>query len=531
MRPAPPRRRGPRLCRAAGAAIGVLACLIPSAWGAFERPAWRQPDRDWAEGPIWYVMATAEYDAYRALRTEEERRTFIRDFWDGRDPIPDTPDNEVEREFWRRVNLADEHFGQGVKPGWKTQRGKLFILLGPPLNTEEDRILEDRWSTTRWTYDLGALPVVLRRILQDTLQVPADREIVDIKVLDDPEGMRAVAGSVVTESSVLRPTGALKIADELAARIPGPGAMKYLGLLMRVPEALESASLRVSVSTLFRLVPVEARVDFRPSTGGATAVAVTIGVPARRPDPKQDRPEEAGDVIVSGYLSTADGTRTYPLTGSFRADPRPEHPPGEEGPRVFQAVTRVPAGRYLIHAAYRDTRTRVMGSVRDYIEVPPYAHRGLTASSLVLSNRLDLLEDPAPRDAEPFRMGRYRVIPRTTPVYPRAADLTVFYEVYGAEPGPDGQVHLDLEYQFFIDQGGTPLTLGPPFRRSDARESGQAWRVPLRGWPAGDYRLEITITDRTTGARVVRATAFRIVASSSGSARLTTSPAGAEAGS
>lgn len=284
--------------------------------------------------------------------------------------------------------------------------------------------------------------------------------------------------------------------------------MKNLGLLMRVPAALENARLRVNVSTLFRMVPVEARVDFRPSPGETTTVAVTISVPvvAAAPVPG-DGTDGSGDVILSGYLSTSDGKRTYPLTGSFLADPRPEG----KSVRTYQAVTRIPPGRYLVHAAYRDTRARLMGSVRDYIQVPPYSARGLTASSLVLSERLDLLQDPPSREAEPFRIGRYRVIPRTSPVYAAAADLTVFYEVYGAEPDLGGHVHLDLEYQFYMDQDGVTLTLGPPIRRVDVRDRGQAWSVPLKGWPTGDYRLEVTVRDRTTGARVVRATPFRIV--------------------
>src|SRR5262245_41453842 len=72
------------------------------------RPDWltrgNEAGRAWARGPVWYLMTVSEYAAYHRLRSEDERRTFIRTFWDRRDPLPETPENELEREFWRRVS-------------------------------------------------------------------------------------------------------------------------------------------------------------------------------------------------------------------------------------------------------------------------------------------------------------------------------------------------------------------------------------------------------------------------------------------
>src|SRR5262245_35664367 len=83
------------------------------------------------EGPVRYLLTKDEDDAYRLLKTDEERAEFIRTFWASRDPDATTPENEYRTLFYARVAEADRVFTDSTKPGWKTDRGKIFILLGP----------------------------------------------------------------------------------------------------------------------------------------------------------------------------------------------------------------------------------------------------------------------------------------------------------------------------------------------------------------------------------------------------------------
>src|SRR5262245_31785853 len=124
--------------------LGLLSSL--PAHSSFRDSVWSASSRGWARGPVWYIMTNAEYSRYRRLRSHPQRSEFVRRFWQERDPLPDTEDNELEREFWRRVEVADSHFSQDVKPGWKTERGKVFIMLGPPDNFDHDGLLSDTWG-------------------------------------------------------------------------------------------------------------------------------------------------------------------------------------------------------------------------------------------------------------------------------------------------------------------------------------------------------------------------------------------------
>jgi GWxTD domain-containing protein len=90
------------------------------------------PGPDWASGPVKYVMAGGESRAFSRLSDDTSRARFVHLFWRARDPTPETPDNEFRREFERRVAFADEQFVEGPTRGSLTDRGMVFVLLGPP---------------------------------------------------------------------------------------------------------------------------------------------------------------------------------------------------------------------------------------------------------------------------------------------------------------------------------------------------------------------------------------------------------------
>lgn len=90
------------------------------------------PGPDWANGPMKYLLSSAESRAYSRLSDPVSRAEFVARFWRARDPRPDTPENEFRREFERRVAFADENLSEGSTRGSMTDRGMVFVLMGPP---------------------------------------------------------------------------------------------------------------------------------------------------------------------------------------------------------------------------------------------------------------------------------------------------------------------------------------------------------------------------------------------------------------
>jgi GWxTD domain-containing protein len=87
----------------------------------------------WLKEDVAYIITNEERNAFRQLGTDEEREHFIEQFWLRRDPTPGTPDNEFKEEHYRRIAYANGRFTtpSGL-PGWKTDRGRIYITFGPP---------------------------------------------------------------------------------------------------------------------------------------------------------------------------------------------------------------------------------------------------------------------------------------------------------------------------------------------------------------------------------------------------------------
>jgi len=93
---------------------------------------WNAPNPGWYEGPARYLLTREEVKAFRSLKTTEERSRFIEDFWARRDQDPGTPINENLIRYEKRFSDANRLFRDAPHPGWLTDRGKLYLLLGGP---------------------------------------------------------------------------------------------------------------------------------------------------------------------------------------------------------------------------------------------------------------------------------------------------------------------------------------------------------------------------------------------------------------
>src|SRR5690349_19097973 len=95
------------------------------------KPELKKAYKDWLEKDVAYIITDEERKAFKKLETDDEREHFIEEFWRRRDPDPDTDENEYREEYYERIAYANEHYASGV-PGWKTDRGRIYIMYGKP---------------------------------------------------------------------------------------------------------------------------------------------------------------------------------------------------------------------------------------------------------------------------------------------------------------------------------------------------------------------------------------------------------------
>jgi GWxTD domain-containing protein len=107
----------------------------------------------WLAEEVVYIIAPRERDVFLALQTDRERDLFIEAFWKQRDPTPGTEANEFKEEHYRRLEYADRIYGRSTSlPGWKTDRGRIYIILGPPKNVESYDEVMNVFPTEIWFY-------------------------------------------------------------------------------------------------------------------------------------------------------------------------------------------------------------------------------------------------------------------------------------------------------------------------------------------------------------------------------------------
>jgi GWxTD domain-containing protein len=109
--------------------------------------------RKWLEEEVCYIITPKEKEVFLQLESDRERDIFIEAFWKARDPEPNTPENEFKDEHYRRISYANQYLGRlSPTPGWKTDRGRVYIILGEPNQIERYDNLPDVYPVEIWFY-------------------------------------------------------------------------------------------------------------------------------------------------------------------------------------------------------------------------------------------------------------------------------------------------------------------------------------------------------------------------------------------
>src|SRR5262249_26086944 len=116
----------------------LTAAVALTAWQAkSQEPAKQDGYQRWLNEDVVYIIMSQERIAFERLQTNEERDMFIKQFWDRRNPTPGAAENPFKEEHYRRIAYANTRFATLTDiPGWKTDRGRIYIVYGPPNEIE-----------------------------------------------------------------------------------------------------------------------------------------------------------------------------------------------------------------------------------------------------------------------------------------------------------------------------------------------------------------------------------------------------------
>ena len=368
--------------------------------------------KKWLDEDVRWIITDEERSAFMQLSNDEERDQFIEAFWARRDPTPDTPENEFKEEHYARIAYANEHFAAGI-PGWKTDRGRIYIMYGKPDEIEShpsggtyDRPMEEGGGTTstypfedwRYRYLEGVGQEVIIEFVDTCMcgdyHMTMDRSEKDA-LLYTPNAGLTLYEQMGMASKTSRFTGGGMERLGLGPMSSSESAKQFDRLeqfakLNKPPEVKfkdleEVVTHKISVN----LMPFDVLTDFVKVTSDTVLVPITIQLKNKDITFVNKDGVERGTVNIFGRLTTISGRVAQTFEDTVQRDVPPELLPKEtENASVYWKAVPLRPGRYILEVVAKDVNGDRVGTWRKGIQVPEYNDDKLEVSSLVLADQM-----------------------------------------------------------------------------------------------------------------------------------------------
>jgi GWxTD domain-containing protein len=509
-------------------ALPVLVLALALAWPALLAAQGKNdlPDRyrKWLDEEVGYIITRHERDVFLKLQTDRERDIFVEAFWKHRDPTPETPRNEYEEEHYRRLNYANSTYGRSSPlPGWKTDRGRIYILLGPPRNIEQ------------YTNVNGVYPAEIWFYLGDTeMGLPTGFNIIFFKrngtgdyVLYSPsaDGPRALIADPLAayeNLSTRRPLTedqaaymALQnlepnLARQTLSLIPNEAAPSGIGSLAserllatvfslpqkKVQDDYADAILKykdfVEVEYTANYVSSEVQVQVIRDAAGESLVHYTV-------EPARITAEEANGRYeirfrLTGRVSDAAGKTVYQFDKDFPFSlTAAELEDVKSKSLSVQDVFPLVPGRYNFDILIKNVLSKEFTGAARAIEVPGPGG-AVRMSPLLLAYRIEK-KGATPGERVPFKVGDDQLLCQTRKTFAAGDPLVLFCQIYGLTDTlrSKGAIRLDFlkEDRPFLSRPAKMVGTGPDATVLEVQA--------LKDFPPGYYQARVILVDDQGG--------------------------------
>src|SRR5213082_750899 len=495
--------------------------------------------RQWLTEDVTYIISPDERNAFLQLDTNEEREQFIEQFWLRRSSNPDLPENDFKEEHYRRIAYANEHYASGI-PGWKTDRGRMYIMWGPPDEIEShptggtyDRPMEEGggststypWETWRWRYLEG----IGENIILEFVDPSGSGEY---HMTMDPSEKDALLHVPGAGLSLMESMGMATKADRFT-RSDGTNLPKSMGgtpasmdefnrleLFAKVQKPPEVKFKDLEAVVTSRIVRDQMhfnwRTDYLKVTNDTVLVPITIQIPnSQLSFPAKDGIHTA-DINIFGRITTLTGRVVQTFEDSVSRDfPDSLYQQSLKLQSIYQKAVPLRPGLYRLDLVLKDVQSGNVGAVNNRLAVPRYQDDKLEASSLILADQIEHV--PAKQiGTGQFVLGSSKVRPRLEADFTTADRLGIYLQVYNLKPD-DATHKSSANFQFTVKKGNEPVA-GMQFKETseDLKQTGEQVTIerflPLATLPPGKYTLEVNATDVHSNQTISRTADFTVKA-------------------
>ncbi|HXN49332.1 MAG TPA: GWxTD domain-containing protein [Bryobacteraceae bacterium] len=500
------------------------------------------PYRKWLTEDVTYIITDEERQAFKRLQTDEERDQFIEQFWLRRDPTPDTIENEFKEEHYRRIAYANEHFASGI-PGWKTDRGRFYIMYGPADEIEshpaggtyERPIDEGGGETSTYPFEQWRYRYIEGIGTNVVLEFVDPSNSGEYHFTIDPsekDALLYVPGAGLTMSEQM----GLSSKDDRFMRTDGthlgtgpsmdlPESLNEFTRLERGsklfrPPAIKFKDLEAAVDTriTYNILPVQVKVDFMRMTDSTVLTSVAIQL-----DNKDLQFQDKGGVSKASVNMYGRITSMGRRPVSVWEEPVTIEVPTQmlgatnKHSSVYGHSVFLAPGTYRLNVVVKDVVAATMNNYEVALRVPHFDDAKLASSTVILA---DLLESLPTRSigAGQFVIGDSKVRPRVTDTFHRDEKMGIYFQLYNFAPDdktqkPNGQI----QYQI-VKNGSNQKLVDWTENLSDAKAypgaSAQQVTVekllPLARYEPGQYTLKMTVTDKNRNEVLTPSATFTV---------------------
>ena len=503
-----------------------------------------KPYKKWLDEDVVWIITDEERAAFKQLSNDEERDNFIEAFWQRRDPTPDTEENEYKEEHYQRIAYANEHFAAGV-PGWKTDRGRIYIVFGKPDEIEShpsggtyERPMEEGGGETstfpfedwRYRYIDGIGQEVIMEFVDTCMcgefHMTLDRSEKDALLMTPNAGLTLYEQMGMTNKAQRFNGGLERLGTGPQSSMQQTkefDRLEQFAKLQAAPKVkftdLEEA---VNSKVILNPMPFDVRADFVKVTSDTVLVPVTIQLKNRDITFVNKDGIQRGTVNIFGRLTTLTGKIVQTFEDTVQVDvPAELLPRTAENASVYWKALPLRPGRYKLNIAVKDVNGDRKGVWSRSVVVPEYSDDKLATSTLIVADQME----PVPTKAigtGSFVIGTMKIRPRVAPadgkpaMFKRDKDqkLNFWMQVYNL--GVDEKTHkpsATFEYNItnlatnksIIQKTETTDTMGNLGDQVTLQKS-----IVAANLQPGTYKIEIKVNDNISKQTIDPSAVFAV---------------------
>jgi GWxTD domain-containing protein len=496
------------------------------------------PWKKWLNEDVVYIITDEERNAFKHLQTDEEREQFVEGFWKRRDPTPDTEENEYKEELYRRIAYANEHYASGI-PGWKTDRGMIYIKYGPadevdshPSGGSYQRPYQEGGGETStypfedWRYRyLDGIGSDINIEFVDTTMTGEYHMTMDPS---EKDALLYVPGAGLTMNEQMGLSSKTDRFNRTDGTHLGTGTqplsqnmdefsrLEQFAKLQKAPVIKFKDLQAVVDSTIkYNSLPMKVRADYIKVTDATVLANITISF--NRNDLQYQTKDKISKATVNLYGRITTLSRR---TVNWFEEPVQVELPAEmlqkamDGQSIYFKSVPLQPGTYRLNVVAKDTVGGTMNNFEMPLHVPQYDEDTIGSSSLILADQIEKLPTSSV-GAGPFVIRSSKVRPRVGESFKQGEKMGIYTEFYNLgmdakTKKPSGNISYeivnDATNQKVVDvtQDIATVPNASPSLVTVER------MLPLSTFTPGAYTLKIILTDKLKNQTVNQTAKFTV---------------------